>query len=228
MDFNGNAVSMFPQASNDYVPCKKKQSKTSIKYEEKRNSNKWNTQLQENIEYSIENAIRIQRKVSSNLTVVSFFDEEPKVESYQAIINNQKGLIYELRKQNKNLTEKHQKLNYINKLTKDEELKKKENAISFYEDKINQLERSIEDKERIFSNYEEKTLKDFLYKEKKILEQHDIIAQLGDEKMKLIHIINENKDKNKKKLYEVESKVKFLTTEMQKVIRYFYQLIFSS
>lgn len=175
-----------------------------------------NEEKYDDIEYSIEKT-QCHRKLNSNLTLVSFFDEEQRVDSYQTIVNNQKLLIWELRKQNRIISDKNHRLNYINKLSKDEDTKTKEHTVIFYEDKITQLEKIIKEKDKYFQTYEEKMLKDFAYKENKILEQYNIVSELEDEKMRLIQIINISKDKDKKKYLEVENKVKLLSKEMQRV-----------
>jgi len=201
-----------PQSSltthqNQEIPATKKRSSRNVVF-------------REDTEYNIEkNYTTMHKKLNSNFTFVSFFDEEQRVESYQTIVNNQKLLIYELRKQNRNLHDKNHRLNYINKLSQDDDLKKKEFTVTFYEDKINQLEKIIKEKDKNFQSYEEKMLRDFAYKENKILDLHNIVGDLEDEKMKLNQIINISKDKDKKKYLEVANQVKTLTKEMQKVVK---------
>ncbi len=109
------------------------------------------------------------------------------------------------------------------------EIREKEDIIDKYQETINKQSLIIDknqeklkeldlmnmDKEKLFEEYKERSLKDFSYKENQILELHNKISDLEDEKFRLLHF---SKDKDKKKFYAMETQIKQFTNELQKVL----------
>lgn len=82
-------------------------------------------------------------------------------------------------------------------------------------EKLKELDLVNIDKDKVFEEYKERTMKDFSYKENQILELHNKISDLEDEKFRLLHF---SKDKDKKKFYAMETQIKQFTNELQKVL----------
>jgi hypothetical protein len=131
------------------------------------------------------------------------------------LLTSQRKTMLELSLQFKQLQE--------NFSSQQKELKEKDKIISSsnektqilideYEEKLKTFELNLTSKEREFNDYKNKTLKDFSYKENQILELHNKVAFLEDEKFRLLHL-----DKDKKKFYAMELQINQLTNEMQKV-----------
>jgi len=70
------------------------------------------------------------------------------------------------------------------------------------------------DKEMLFKEYKERSLQDFAYKESQILELHNKISDLEDEKFRLLHF---SKDKDKKKFHAMDMQIKQFTNELHKL-----------
>ena len=86
--------------------------------------------------------------------------------------------------------------------------------IENFEDKVKKSDFKLANLDKEYKEYQEKTLVDFSYKENQILDLHNKISLLEDEKFRLLHL-----DKDKKKFYAMELQINHITNEMQKVRR---------
>ena len=91
---------------------------------------------------------------------------------------------------------------------------KNQNLIKEYEQRLKNYELELSIQEKQFTDYRDKTLKDFSFKESQILELHNKISFLENEKFRLMHL-----DKDKKKFNAMEVQINQLANEMQKVIK---------
>jgi len=176
-----------------------------------------------------ENAKHLDRNIKSKLRLdfSKIRKEEMKNISKIVVQENNNELITSQRKTIFDMSKQFQMLkDQILLLQK--ELREKEEIIDNNQETINNQTLIIEknheklkeldlmnmDKEKLFEEYKERSLKDFSYKENQILELHNKISDLEDEKFRLLHF---SKDKDKKKFYAMETQIKQFTNELQKV-----------
>lgn len=152
--------------------------------------------------------------------IQSTFNKNTNADDVNTILQKQRktitDLAYEykilkdvLSNKNKEFYEKEEILN-----KNSENILKNENQIREYEYTIEQLRNQIKEKDNQLETHKLMSMKEFEYKEKKIVDLINKINDLEDDNYKLVHF---NKDKDKKKFYLMEKQIKEFTIEMQKV-----------
>ena len=132
--------------------------------------------------------------------------------TYQTIISEQKQIIDELRNENDYLIQQN---NNFQELNNNIDMDLQRTMITQYEEKLQNLENQLKEKDNSLNEFKEQMLKDFTYKENKILDLHNQITDIEDDVARYQKIIGMTKDK--KKYNETESKNKALSKELHRV-----------
>jgi kinesin family protein 5 len=145
-----------------------------------------------NVNDNIVNIIKKQRR-----TIIDITKENHAV----------KGVLYNMRKVS---DEKELILSKNN-----EDIIKTEYKVREYESRIKELEDRYEKQTVEFEDYKTKSLKDFKYKEEKLIELFDKVSDLEEANYRLVHF---NKDKEKKKYFQMEKQISTFTLELGKLM----------
>jgi kinesin family protein 5 len=147
-------------------------------------------------------------------------DQDSSINNLKQTLVKQRQIMTQLAN---NYKQANDKLTLLEKQTNDnlykdtEKNEKIENKIKEYEEIINVLNEKIMVNQEEFDLYKTKSLMDFEYKEKKIVDLVEKVAELEDENYKIIHF---SKDKDKKKYLMMEKQIKEFTNELQRVTFY--------
>ena len=171
-----------------------------------------------NIEYKAADSNNLKSdfkfKIKLDLSKISLDEIKTKDKD---LITSQRKTMLELSLQLKNMQENFSSLQKEIE-EKDSFIKinneKNQNLIKEYEQRLKNYELELSIQEKQFTDYRDKTLKDFSFKESQILELHNKISFLENEKFRLMHL-----DKDKKKFNAMEVQINQLANEMQKVIK---------
>jgi kinesin family protein 5 len=96
-----------------------------------------------------------------------------------------------------------------------EDVIRTEYKVKEYENRTKDLEDKLEKQGLEFEEYKTKSMKDFKYKEEKLIQLYDKVSDLEEANYRLIHF---NKDKDKKKYFQMEKQIGTLTIELQKLM----------
>jgi kinesin family protein 5 len=172
---------------------------------------------------SVKNVLSLSTEIfeDNNETSSAFECSSPINEKVTNVIRNQRKTIIDLTTEYHNVKqqlsnikkESHEKELILSKNTED--IIKTEYKVREYESRIKELEERLEKQTVEFEEYKTKSIADFKYKEEKLIQLYDKVSDLEEANYRLVHF---NKDKDKKKYFQMEKQIGTLTIELQKLM----------